>query len=718
MTDWLHIYRNTDDDTLAALGSTGLVRRAAKDVEAGKVAWETAPHLLRADGQLVRIDAGGPARASCDCPAPGVCKHILAAVIWLRNAAPEPGASNMTNAADGADSGPLAVAPPAGTSADAGASAANDPTAASAGDSAIDALSRLLAEVTALEPAAVFKTAGLAATRKAAALHAAEYPVTLSATAGTLLITLPSLDITCRYIGGAGFAGMVSEAPAASRAAVHVLALAAVWRQQGRAIAWPAPSRSAAAAALDDDAGLSADEQLFIERLRTLVLAAFEDGWSHVSEIVPAQLRALAMSARVESFPRLAGMLRTLAGTASLLVERDAGADERQAIRLATRIYALTHALEPARGDLLRELRGRERRSFDGNQALELLPLGAHWWEQRGGARGLSIAFWNPAAQGVMQAVLARRDHADRHFNRELAWSTASLWQGAGAAATLAGGALTLEQARVSDDLRLGLSMETRASVQPPWRANDERWTSAGYDDWNILADALRASAGLRGETLDCVLLRPARCDTPRLDEARQTFDWTVRDSSGAALALQLPCDPVHHQRIGNLEDWVANGAPIRAVLARYERSLQGGRLEPLTLIIETAGVLRAVSLDYEGAPASAARSAPLLQRLARLFGARPAAATAADIPAESIETATHAGWIGAMQQLLENQAMSGRLHVPGADRQRLVALRACLRASGVELLADALARYLDQPDTERGIALLYLCLTCAELGG
>ena len=162
----------------------------------------------------------------------------------------------------------------------------------------------------------------------------------------------------------------------------------------------------------------------------------------------------------------------------------------------------------------------------------------------------------------------------------------------------------------------------------------------------------------------------------------------------------------------------MANGAPIRAVLARYERSLQGGRLEPLTLIIETAGVLRAVSLDYEGAPASAARSAPLLQRLARLFGARPAADTAADITPESIETATHAGWIGAMQQLLENQAMSGRLHVPGADRQRLVALRASLRASGVDLLADALARYLDQPDTARGIALLYLCLTCAELGG
>lgn len=59
---------------------------------------------------------------------------------------------------------------------------------------------------------------------------------------------------------------------------------------------------------------------------------------------------------------------------------------------------------------------------------------------------------------------------------------------------------------------------------------------------------------------------------------------------------------------------------------------------------------------------------------------------------------------------------MSGRLQGPGEDRQHLAALRASLRASGVDLLADALGRYLDAPDTARGVALLYLCLTCAEL--
>ena len=36
---WYDGYRAYDDDTLATLANPGLLRRAAKDVEAGKIAW-------------------------------------------------------------------------------------------------------------------------------------------------------------------------------------------------------------------------------------------------------------------------------------------------------------------------------------------------------------------------------------------------------------------------------------------------------------------------------------------------------------------------------------------------------------------------------------------------------------------------------------------------------------------------------------------------------
>ena len=667
---WLQLYRNYDDDALAALASAGLVRRAAKDVEAGKVAWQSPPDaqqgLLRADGQLVTLTAGGPSKAACDCPAPGICKHILAATLWLRSAA-------------GAVSAGAGASPP------------------------VD----VLAEVLLLEPAAVFKAAGVTATRKAAALLADAGDAVISSAAGALLIQLPALEVVCRYIAGGGYGGMVSEAPVTSRAAIHLLAILATWRQHGRAFAWPgaiAPSAAATAAASQE--GLSDDERDFLARLRALVEEICHGGWAHVSDIVPSQLRALAMSARVESFPRLAGMLRTLAGTTELLSRRDLGADERQAIRVAVRIYALSHALEHASGELLCDLRGAIRRHFAGSDTLELLPLGAHWWETRSGARGMTLAFWDPAAQRVMQASLARRDSADPGFNRQMCWSGSALWPGSGSARTLSDGTLMLENVRASDDERISLSGATSARLLPPWRIDDPRWQLAGHSDWNTLADAIRRGGGLRGDTVDCVLLKPATFDPPVLDEIRQIFSWTLRDAYSQPLTLDLSCDPEHHERIDNIEGWAEHGAAIKGVLARLERSLHGGRLEPLSLLIEQQGVLRAVSLDYEAPPKRV--SVSLMQRIARML--KPGRRNVDVAP-----PAAQSDWLEYLQLIIENKALTGRLHIIGEDQNSLASMHSFLRASGLDLVANALRRYLDRPDAACAMALIYLCEACAE---
>jgi len=662
---WLAVYRNIDDDALAALASAGLVRRAAKDVDAGKVSWREPPGALGgvvdADGQRVVLDGAGPARAACDCPAPEMCKHVLAAAIWLRGA----------GAAD-------AAVPP-------------------------DAVSEILA----LDPAAVCKAAGAAATRRAHALFNEAPAAQLTVLPGALLIALPELDIACRFIGGAGYAGMVSEAPAASRAAVHLLVLASAWRAHGQAFGWPAALATAPAATAST---LDNAERQFIARLSELLMEACRGGWSHVSEVMPAQLRALAMSARVEAFPRLAAMLRTLAGTSALLAARDVHADERQAIALAARIHALCHALAHATGEGLAELRGATRRTFEASAALALLPLGAHWWEQRGGARGLTLAFWDPAAARVMQATLARPGGSDPGFGRQQAWSTHALWPGAGTAAMLSLHTLALEQVRVSLDDNLSFSAATRARLLPPWQVDDARWRDAGVHDWHTLAGLIQASAGLRGAPLTAVLLQPASCDAPWLDEARQLFYWTLRDAHGAALTLQLPCGVAHHARIANLEAWSRSGTPIIGVLARIERGADGATLEPASILVAAGGTVRAVAPDYEGP----AKTAPtLLERLARMLQQRPAQpATLAPAPAAPARFA----WIEALQEMIEYKAMTGRLHLPGDDGPRLAQWQAWLRATGVDVVADAVQHYLAQPGADTALTLHYLCQACAEL--
>lgn len=653
---WLSIYRNFDDDALAALASVGLVRRAQKDVEAGKVAWVETHGAIRADGQTVILGQEGPGRASCDCPAPGVCKHILAASIWLR---------------------------------------AIDETAGQAADP--------LAELCALEPAAVFKSAGVAAARKAAALFAAAGPATLTVQGGVLLIEAPELDLSCRFIAGGGFAGMVSETAPASRAATHLLAVALAWKAHGRSFDWP----QAAAPAPQAQPGLGEAELHLLARLREVLLEVCAGGWSHVSEVTPAQLRAFAMSARVEAFPRLSGMMRTLAGTAELLARRDAGSDERQAIRLAARVHAMCHALGHAQGEALEALRGRERRSFSGGAELELLPLGAHWWEQRSGARGLAVSFWDHSSGAVVQAVLARRDAIDQMFTRDSAWQTHSLWPGVGAASTLGERTLALQDARVSSDNRIGIGGDTRARSGVAWQAEDPRWDLAGFGDWQALGAAMRAGAGLRASSLEYALLKPAALEAPQLDEAAQLLTWTLRDSHGRALVLRLPCTPGLHTRIANLEAWSAYGMPIRGVLVRLERGQHGGILEPVTLVLEAKRVLRCVSLDYQAPPASLRMA--FANRIMRMLRAQEHAARWTPPP-------SHLQWVEALLVILEHKGMTGRLHVLGEERADLEAIGQYLRASGLDIVAAALRRYMDRPDAAGALTLVHLCQTCIEL--
>ena len=95
--DWQHpgvakltgVLRGMDDDALAQLANTGLVRRARKDLTSA------GPRLL-VEGESAFVETGGqrvtlaalPADCRCDCPAAGICRHVLGALIFLRENAP------------------------------------------------------------------------------------------------------------------------------------------------------------------------------------------------------------------------------------------------------------------------------------------------------------------------------------------------------------------------------------------------------------------------------------------------------------------------------------------------------------------------------------------------------------------------------------------------------------------------------------------------------
>ena len=164
---WLDTCRSCDDDTLTVLANAGLLRRAAKDVDAGKAAWidqSASDGIVAVDGQRVQIDVRGPRHARCDCSAPGLCKHIHGATLWLRDHC----ASESTTTLP-------AIDPGVPGNMDSGAGTVSIDGAASRPSTDSDPL----AEVLALSAAVLFKAAGAAAVRRAAAtpLHDIEVDV-------------------------------------------------------------------------------------------------------------------------------------------------------------------------------------------------------------------------------------------------------------------------------------------------------------------------------------------------------------------------------------------------------------------------------------------------------------------------------------------------------------------------------------------------------------
>lgn len=662
---WHAVYRSFDDDSLATLANAGLLRRALKDIEAGKVGWQAdAGGALVADGQHVSLDAGGPQKGRCDCPAPGICKHILAAAVWLRELPQD---------------------------------SAQDGVPASVQD-----------EVLALDSAAVCKQAGKPAVRQALAWLAEGDQADISIVNARLQIELPLLKLGCSYLRGAGVDAMVSDTPAAIRKALHLYALACVWRKHGREFAWPAGLAMAPAEAAP---GMSTSELVFLAQVRRLLGELYDNGLSHASAIAAGQLRALTMSARTESLPRLAAMLRGLGGTLDLLVRRDYHASERQAFDEMAAICALCAALEHASGALLQRLRGQARRSFDvaGDAPLDLLPLGAYWWETRGGAHGMTLSFWQHAEEGegrIVQAVLARPDASDRSFTRESAWDASSLWSGAGSARHICEAGLQLAGASWAEDGRLAMDSQVRASTAPLWAFDDVRWQRLGFDDWTALAAFMSDNVGLAPDPIDCVVLRPAAVARPQLDEVGQRLDWQVFDACGAVLDMQIPAVPALRPRITRLQAAVADGADIRAVLANRARDDSGG-WQPVALLIAKNGKLRVVSLDFE------IDAGKLPSALARFFKSLGGTSLAPSMPQQASAASRV---LVQVLDLLALQARSGRPRLEDELAGELARHGATLRALGLDLPAGLLADYISAPRAPEALRLAYVCTTCLAL--
>ncbi|WHP06967.1 SWIM zinc finger family protein [Acinetobacter corruptisaponis] len=582
---WQQQYLAYDQESLATYANAGLVRRALKDIEAEKVtlqAKQAEQITIESDGQQVYLSATGLVNASCTCPATGACKHIVAAVLYLQQHLRNPVQGNTENQIQ--DTPELVE---------------NSIVPSNEKLQEIQTQPNLIEEILAFDLSQLAKKIGKAQTQKAiklARLWQQEQQTELLEEGYRLKIRIKSLAEDIIYVAGAGFAGMLSNLEK-DQPAYYLAALSEVQRLQGKL--WAELELSEA----ENPAILSESERQFIVELKDDLAQLLEFGLSHVNEMTARQLHLLNMSARSESLPRLAAMLRQLSGQVGRLLNRDEHSSEHDTLLYLAQMSAYLYRLEHAQGEQLLHLRGKLRQQYqsdDEQTELELLPLGARWWRTLGGARGISLYFSELENPKTFEVTLARAENNDPNFTRHNAWSQQSIWMLT--AQQLMQKKVCLQQPRFSEDGRLSASGTSRAlPLNSLSKLEDfSFYQKIGFNDWRTLQQHWQQQLQTIDGIDQIVLLNISAYDIPQVDEIEQCLWWTVYDQNRSTLHLRLDWKIQDLEKIRQLERLCTQMLQVHSIFAYCQIKGHQLLLSPMSLLITQNGKTRLFNLDFD----------------------------------------------------------------------------------------------------------------------
>lgn len=626
-----------DEPTLVALANKGTVRRAASDLEAGLVTFlaregETA--TIIADGETVRIDARGPAAAACSCPAKGICRHRIGAVLLVRREA---------EAADTTSDG--------------------------------DVGARLIAEIAALPAGRLERFAGRAAFR--AAVEIAQAGAEVTADGSALVVRLASEPVEIRYLPGLGPEGMVSKAVQARRKILHTAALIAIRRQAGIGSDEPM--------AVEADASSETIDPAFLAEVRAALAEACTSALSLAPLALEERLFALSVSSRADALQRLGALLRIIARMMRERRSRSFRFDPDLCLAQMALADAIARALprvsDPERRAMLI---GSARQDYDETGPLSLMGVGAEAWRTEGGARGVTAYLYAAEEDRWFVASLARGAGQDPDFNPARAYQQEAIWGGS-TLAKLIGASIVFESVAASRQGRLSLGGSGRPHISMAKHVFDD-WRCA-FSAWRPLGERLRerlAGSQLSSErTMELVLLRPRRSMAPWLDELTQMLNWPVEDNEGNWLALSIPYNPDREAHFDALVGLFTSGF-AGSILAGASIAGPTFALRPIALL-DAKGIC---SLDLDPLP-PVKEGRSLREGIRSLFARRGKGF--ASLPKSASMTLLD----DALSELTGIAEMGCRGISPtGAQRLEFLAQRGA--QSGLDMLARAIKGVLD----------------------
>ena len=543
-----------DEAALSALSNKGLVRRARKDIE------DKSPRIVGESNGCLRITveewtvdlAARPAESRCGCPANGICRHILGALIYL-------GLTTETSP----------IAPKV-----------------NCGD-----------EVLAVSDEDLRRWAGSAGVKRALAEVAAGLVVECE-DGSPWIAREPTWNVECRWMPGVGLGGMLCSCHAVGPC-VHKTAAVLAWQaQRGRR------DIAREETALAESAGAPRTRDEVRRSVRTTLEEMVGLGLSRLAPSNQMRLKTLATSAHGVDLPRLERLLHGLSDEVGVWCRRDAQASSAAILTRAAVVEALNSALEHPKPSIV----GRHRSRYDRVGELDLEGMGARVWRTRSGYAGLTVYFWDVRGRR-WNTWTESRPITTPGFSPMARFGAPGPWAGCESPAHAARQRFRLTSAWRNPQGRLSgresSTMVVAGTREGAAHGQEIRsWAALVPKAWDLFGAGFAESR----ETAHLVLLQPKGWGACTYDEVLQELRAEVLDEEGRPLLLALSHTDENRKAIDGLEAAAQSDPPRILGSLHLRRGLLA--VEPISLI-GSDGVL---SLGLDGlaaAPASAATTKP-----------------------------------------------------------------------------------------------------------